>query len=102
VKLVDPTLATSAAGRLTGSMTTSGSRARDSAERSAEVSSSTTAMTARRPAAASSLAQAAGRPVSDRRVPGVRMLTTTATPSEAAQSSTPCSTSVEYALRAPA
>ena len=59
-KFVEPTLVTGAVGVLSGSMTTSGSRARVSASIARSDSSLVTASTATRPAAASPRAQAAG------------------------------------------
>jgi hypothetical protein len=61
VKFVDPTLVTLACGMFMGSTTTSGTFALRNAVKCPAVSSLVTAMTARRPAAASPRAQSAGR-----------------------------------------
>jgi hypothetical protein len=99
--LVEPTLVTRACGISSGSMTTSGRWARDSARSSAAVRSSVTAMTAWRPAAARSRAHALNPSLPDRCCPRGRTLIATATSLSAAASSTPWMISMEYALKSP-
>ena len=89
MKFVDPTLVTLVLGMFIGSMRTSGNLARRSAVRCSAVSSLVTAITARRPAAASSRAQTPGTSAGLLPALPTRVLTTTATPASAPASMTP-------------
>ena len=95
MKFVEPTLITLVRGRLNGSMTTSGIRARDSAVRSEAGSSLVTAITACRPAATSPRTQDPDRAAADLPSPRGRRLTATAAPSSPAVVTMPSNTSSE-------
>jgi hypothetical protein len=93
--LVEPTLMTLVLGRLNGSMTTTGIRARDSADRSEPGSSLVTVITADRPAATSPRTQALDRAAADLPSPRGRRLTATAASSSSAVVRIPSNTSRE-------
>ena len=93
-KLVEPTLVTRAWGSSTGSTTTIGTRSLARAARCRAVNASTTAITARRPSATSSSAQAVGFWARTPRRARERVESATATSASTAASSTPWTTSV--------